>query len=259
MNLSLFLSKLILHKKSFLQLIALKLLESYNKFFFKKTYRPEYEILVDYYLSKEENKSLDHISIIEFGVASGGSLKYLESLKVKFEKKYKIEIRIFGFDTFEGMPKSENVFDQLYDWKEGDYNADFNTVQSKLNYTKLIKGDIKDTISNKLFNDYNITNVLIVLFDLDYFTSTNNSFKIFEKSLSSNILPRVGLFFDNLHSSSEISGEYYSIQKFNNENIKSGKIISRDFYLEKYDSRYYQYMNFNHKSFNVNYKKKQIL
>lgn len=259
MNLSLFLSKFILHKKSFLQLISLKLFESYNKFIFKKTYRPEYEILIDYYLSKEENKILDHISIIEFGVASGKSLKYLEELKVKYEKKYRTEIRIFGFDTFKGMPKSENVSDQLYDWNEGDYNTDYNTVQSELNYTKLIEGDIKDTVNYDLFKDYNITNVLIVLFDLDYFTSTSDSFKIFEKSLSLNLLPRVGLFFDNLHSSSEISGEYYAIQKFNNENIRNGKIISRDFYLEKYDNRYYQYMNLKHKLFNVNYKKKQIL
>ena len=107
MNLSLFLSKLILHKRSFVQLSFLKLYEKLNKYIFKRTFRPEYEILIDHYLSKKENKNLDHISIIEFGVASGKSLKYLENIKSKFEKKYKLKIKIFGFDTFE-VSKSNN-------------------------------------------------------------------------------------------------------------------------------------------------------
>ena len=259
MNLSLFCSKLILHKKSFLQLLALKLFESYNKFILKKTFRPEFEIIIDYYLSKEENKNLDHIIIIEFGVSYGKSLKYLEDLKIKFEKRYKVEIRLFGFDTFEGMPKTENIYDQPYDWNKGDYISDYQTVQSKVKSANLIKGDIKNTVNRELFESYNISNILIILFDLDYFSSTNNSFKIFENSFSSYMLPRVGLFFDNIHSSSEISGEYYSIQKFNDENIKNGKIISKDFYLEKFDNRFYQYLNLNHKLFSVNKKKRQIL
>lgn len=259
MNFSLFCSKLILHKKSFLQLIALKLFELYNKFILKKTFRPEYEILIDYYLSKEENKNLDHISIIEFGVASGNSLKYLEDLKIKFEKRYNVEIRLFGFDTFEGMPKTENIYDQSYDWNKGDYSSDYNKVLSKVKSANLIKGDIKNTVTYELFESLKISNILIVIFDLDYFSSTNSSFKIFENSFSSFMMPRVGLFFDNIHSSSEISGEYYSIQKFNNENIKNGKIISKDFYLEKFDNRYYQFLNLNHKLFSVNKKKRQNL
>ena len=88
MNFSLFVSKIILHKRSLTQLFILKLYEKINKNIFKRTFRPEYEILIDYYLSKIENRNLDHISIIEFGVASGKSLQYLESIKSKFEKKY---------------------------------------------------------------------------------------------------------------------------------------------------------------------------
>ena len=157
------------------------------------------------------------------------------------------------------MPKTENIYDQPYDWNEEDYISDYHIVQSKVKSANLIKGDIKNTVNRELFESYNISNILIILFDLDYFSSTNNSFKIFENSFSSYMLPRVGLFFDNIHSSSEISGEYYSIQKFNNENIKNGKIISKDFYLEKFDNRFYQYLNLNHKLFSVNKKKRQIL
>ena len=259
MNLSLFLSKLILHKRSFIQLSFLKLYEKLNKYIFKRTFRPEYEILLDHYLSKTENKNLDHISIIEFGVASGKSLKYLENIKSKFEKKYKLKIKIFGFDTFEGMPKSRNKYDQLYDWKEGDYYSSYNDVNSSLKYTKLIKGDVKNSINLKIFKDYGISNVLIIFFDLDFFTSTNYSFKIFEKSFSKTLRPRVGLFFDNLHSSSEFSGEYLSIKKFNEKNLRNNKFISKDFYLEKFDNRFYQYMNFEHKLFNENLKKNQYL
>lgn len=259
MNLSLLFSKFILHRKSFLQLITLKLFESYNKFFTNKTYRPEYEILIDYHLSKQENLDLENISIIEFGVASGSSLKYLEDLKQKIEKKYNIEIKIYGFDTFEGMPKSQDISDQIYDWKEGDYKADYEKVKSSLKYTKLIKGDIKDTINYEIFSKNEISNILVIIFDLDYYSSTSNAFKIFDNSLSKFLRPRVGVFFDNLHSSTEISGEYLSIKQFNEKNIKNNQIISKDFYLEKYDNRFYQYMNLNHKAFNINKKKKQIL
>ena len=136
----------------------------------------------------------------------------MENIKSKFEKKYKLEIKIFGFDTFEGMPKSRNKYDQLYDWNEGDYYSRYNDVNSSLKYTKLIKGDVKNSINLKLFNDHGISNVLIIFFDLDFFTSTNYAFKIFEKSFSKILSPRVGLFFDNLHSSSEFSGEYLSIK-----------------------------------------------
>ena len=135
MNFSLFISKLILHKRSLIQLLILKIYEKFNKYILNRTFRPEYEILIDYYLSKTENKGLDHISIIEFGVASGKSLKYLENIKLKFEKKYKLEIKIFGFDTFEGMPKSSNKYDQLYDWKEGDYFSNYDYVNSSLKYS----------------------------------------------------------------------------------------------------------------------------
>lgn len=259
MNFSLFVSKIILHKKSLIQLFVLKLYEKLNKYIFNRTFRPEYEIIIDHYLSKVENKNLDHISIIEFGVASGKSLKYLESIKSKVEKKYKLRIKIFGFDTFEGMPKSSNKYDQLYDWKEGDYYSSYDDVNSSLKYTKLIKGDVNDTVNPKLFEDYDISNVLIIFFDLDFFTSTNYSFKIFEKSFSNILRPRVGLFFDNLHSSSEFSGEYLSIKKFNESNIKNNKFISRDLYLEKFDNRFYQYMNFEHDLFDENLKKSQYL
>ncbi len=259
MNFNLLFSKVILHKRNLFQLLAYKLSEKFNNYIFNRTFRPEYEILIDYHLSKEENKNLDHISIIEFGVASGKSLKYIEALKPKFEKKYQLKINIFGFDTFEGMPKSQNKHDQLYDWKEGDYSSNYENVKTSLNYSKLIKGDIKRSINLELFNNLNISNILVIFFDLDFFTSTNDSFKIFDKSFSKFLRPRVGLFFDNLQSSSEFSGEYFSIKKFNEENHINNKFISKDFYLEKFDNRFYQYMNFEHELFNENFKNIQFL
>ena len=60
------------------------------------------------------------------------------------------------------MPKSRNKYDQLYDWKEGDYYSSYNDVNSSLKYTKLIKGDVKNSINLKKFKDYGISNVLII-------------------------------------------------------------------------------------------------
>lgn len=178
---------------------------------------------------------------------------------MKYEKKYNLKINLFGFDTFEGMPKSENINDQLYDWKQGDFYANYELIQKKLKFTTLIKGNVEDTISQNIFEKHKISNILIIFFDLDYYSSTSSAFKIFDKVYDKYILPRVGLFFDNLHSATEISGEYLSIKNFNKNNFEFGKYISKDFYLERFDNRYYIYLNQNHKNYSINYNEQKYL
>lgn len=223
------------------------------------TYRPEYEILLDYHLSKKENQNLNEFSIIEFGVASGKSLKYLEKIVKNFERKFKISISIYGFDTFSGMPKSNNPLDHLHSWAEGDFESSIELVKKKLSFSKLIIGNVGQSISIKNFIDNNISNIGMIIFDLDYYTSTNSAFKIFDDEFLKYCLPRVGLFFDNLHSATEFSGEYLSIKEFNLNNNDKLKYISKDFYLEKFDNRYFQFLNFNDSRFNLNFNQKQKL
>ena len=231
----------------------------YYKVFFNATYRPEYEILINYYLSKEENKNTKNFSIIEFGVASGKSLKYLEIIVQRIKKKFDIKIDIFGFDTFTGMPKSNNPFDQLYDWEEGDFDTNYEAVSNSLRFSKLIKGDVSDTLNLEIIKNLQLKNVICIFFDLDYYSSTLEAFKIFNDEFLDLLLPRVGIFFDNLHSSTEYSGEYLSIKEFNKVNENAQKHISRDFYLEKFDNRFYQFINFENKNYNNNSKEKQKL
>ena len=42
------------------------------------------------------------------------------------------------------------------------------------------------------------------------------------------------------------------------KNLRNNKFISKDFYLEKFDNRFYQYMNFEHNLFNEKFKKNNI-
>ena len=73
---------------------------------------------------------------------------------------------------------------------------DYKKLSKKLKKTKLILGDVSKTIS-KFNTDYNPAPIGAIFFDLDYYTSTINAFKIFENS-DEKLLPRIICYFDDL-------------------------------------------------------------
>ena len=61
---------------------------------------------------------------------------------------------------------------------------DTEKFKSKLKKSKLIIGDVKETV-HKFFKDNNPAPIGAIFNDLDYFSSTNDSFKIFEGEMDS--------------------------------------------------------------------------
>lgn len=143
---------------------------------------------------------ITRISALEFGVAGGRGLLALEALCPEVEKAYGVEIEIWGFDTGEGLPEPVDYRDLPYIWKTGFYRMDQAALEAKLKRARLVLGDVKDTVPN-FFETRRSAPLGAAFFDLDFWSSTKNSFRIFEGSPKT-MLPRVFCYCDDV-----ISGE----------------------------------------------------
>jgi len=163
------------------------------------------------------------MSVIEFGCAAGDGLVAIEEIVKEVEKVFGIKIEVYGFDTGEGLPESFDYKDIKYNWKKGFYKMDKELLEHKLKISKVILGDVKDTVPN-FFNKYNPAPVGCIFHDLDYYTSTKKSFLIFNED-NINFLPRVYNYFDDIIGGeielyNDWTGERLAIKEFNEENNK---------------------------------------
>ena len=72
-----------------------------------KTFRPHYETIV-YEASLEALRLGEkELTILELGVAGGNGIISLEKIKRRIEDLLPIKIKIYGFDSGEGLPKTK--------------------------------------------------------------------------------------------------------------------------------------------------------
>ena len=178
--------------------------------------RPHYAlgILRAAYLAK--NLSYKKISIIEFGVAGGAGLVDIEYYANEITNLLEVEFEIYGFDSAEGLPDTNDYRDGLYLWKPKQLKMDINQLKSRLNDAKLVLGLVKETTKN-FFKKHNPAPIGCIFNDLDYYTSTKDSFKIFDFD-EKFYLPRIVMYFDNLHYTGNYCGELCAINEFNRNN-----------------------------------------
>ena len=96
-------------------------------------------------LAKE--KGYKKFTAIEFGVASGRGLKVLSDYKSQIEKIIDIKIDLVGFDTGQGMPKTNDYRDFPDKYTEGDFPMIDKEKIKSLN-SELILGDLKKQFQN---------------------------------------------------------------------------------------------------------------
>jgi hypothetical protein len=106
-------------------------------------------------------------AVVEFGVSSGWRLKHL----VDSMKETNLERDVYGFDSFEGLPKPDYAYDAEY-WKEGMYAANIDDVKKYLNcienpHIKLIKGWFSDTFKQE--EAKNIKQIAFARIDCDLY------------------------------------------------------------------------------------------
>ena len=163
------------------------------------------------------------ISVLEFGVAGGRGLVNLEYHAREISKVLPIEIDIYGFDTGQGLPKTEDYRDLPYHWKEGFFKMDVSKLQSRLQKAKLILGDVRKTTS-RFFAEYKPAPVAAIMFDLDFYSSTVGAFGIFDGAPDF-LLPRIYCYFDDVTGTetelyNDHTGVRLAINEFNQRNEK---------------------------------------
>jgi hypothetical protein len=174
---------------------------------------------------------LKRVSFLEFGVAGGNGLVELENIALELEKMYNITIDVYGFDTGKGLTKPMDYRDLPHLWSEGYYPMDVALLRGKLKKAELILGDISDTIGG--FIDRVPAPIAFISFDMDLYTPTVASFKVFKGSAEI-LLPRIHCYFDDImgYSYSEFNGERLAISEFNHDHEM--RKISPIYYLENY-------------------------
>jgi hypothetical protein len=213
------------------------------------------------YQAALEAKSLGigRISAFEFGVAAGTGLVLLEKLASQITKLTGIEIDVYGFDMEIGLPESSTYKDVPYIWQKGFYKMDVKKLRSNLkSSTQLVLGNVKKTVPK--FIKKSIAPIGFIAFDLDYYTSTRDAFKLFDISNAS-MLPRIYCYFDDIVGTDEevlceYVGELLAIQEFNqkHKNQKIAKInglFHKRVIKSTWSDMIYVLHNFAHKKYNT--------
>ena len=196
-------------------------------------------------------------SIIEFGVAGGNGIYFLEKFCKKVKLELNIQIEIYGFDLKEGLSNPKDYKDLPYWFQSGFYSMNELKLKKILNHTKLILGDVKDTIK-KFFDDYNPAPIGVILNDLDYYSSTKDSFDIFNGP-EERYLPRVFCYFDDIIGTENemyniYTGELLAIMEFNKKNEFKKIALNQNLIARSNESWRYQiyyYHNFLHSNYNT--------
>ena len=217
--------------------------------------RPQYAYCAYYSAMLAKKLNYKKISFLEFGVAKGNGLLCLEELASRIEKEIDIEIEIYGFDTGKGLIETKDYRDLPYFFQGGMYKMDVNELNKRLKRSKLILGDVNQTAKSFIEN-YKPGKIAAIFNDLDFYSSTINSFEIFNHDIES-FLPRVFCYFDDVVGSaeemySEFTGELLAINEFNNSN--ANKKISLNTNLQHLDvswkNQIYYLHHFKHSKYN---------
>tara|TARA_B100000686_G_C16709055_1_gene928034 strand:+ start:778 stop:1566 length:789 start_codon:yes stop_codon:yes gene_type:complete len=217
-----------------------------------KSFRPQYETILLESCLEAKKLGYKEITVLELGVAGGNGIVSLEKYRKKIQKKIDIKINIYGFDTGEGIPKSNLKEDLPFIWKAGQYKINKEKLEKRVD-SKIYYGDIKNTVEE--FCKINPKNISVIFFDLDLYSSTASFLKkinYWGKFIS----PRVYCYFDDLFNYNYVShfnGELLAIKEFNKENqdYKIGTNIDHvaDFKFPLAKGLLYTLHNFNHEDY----------
>ena len=220
------------------------------------TERPHYLYCIYNAAILAQRLGLRKISIIEFGVAGGNGILFLESFVKNIKAEIGVEIEIYGFDLGSGLSEPKDYRDLPYWFKKELYKMDYNSLSSKIKYTKLIIGDVKDTIK-EFFRIHNPAPIGVIINDLDYYSSTINSFEIFKTGEDKFYLPRIFCYFDDvIGTENEMyginNGQLLAINEFNNNNLDKKINLNQNLLnsANSYKFQIYYYHNYNHKDYN---------
>lgn len=116
---------------------------------------------------------------LEFGVFRGDSLICMHQVLKKHNVK---NMRLFGFDSFEGLPEITDKNDKLLPWQKGEYISTLektkrNLDRAQVDWTRvfLIKGFFSKTLNKQLVNKYKLKKASIIMIDCDLYSSAKEA------------------------------------------------------------------------------------
>jgi hypothetical protein len=173
---------------------------------------------------------LGSMSAIELGVAGGTGLAALEEIAQIIGREVGIHIQVYGFDSGGGLPPPADSRDLPYVWQKGFYKINESAIRAKLKRAKLVLGPVSTTAA-PFVREQNPAPIGFVAFDLDYYTSTMDAFKLFDAAGPEHRLPRIFCYFDDIIGKDEELhcehvGELAAIADFNaaHRSMKLGRI-----------------------------------
>lgn len=157
---------------------------------------------------------------LEFGVCHGISLTCMHEALQELNLN---NVRIFGFDSFEGLPENARLEGSKY-FTPGAFRSSMEKTKHFLTEkgidwkkTFLIKGWYSDTLTEELKVNRNITKASVIMIDVDIYSSSKEALN-FCKSL---IKDTAIIFFDDWYIfgyAEKNLGEKKALDEFLNEN-----------------------------------------
>jgi len=165
--------------------------------------------------------------IMEFGIYSGSS--FIGVMHFMYQNgMFNSGRRLFGFDSFLGLPKEEDGVEKKPKWKEGNYKCRRETgVDLSINRYKnlfpnlpldqiiIVEGWFEDTLNDDLKKRYNLETVALAHIDCDLYISTNQVLTFLKPLIKPNTL----LCFDDWIFD-ENMGECKAFLEFSKNNPK---------------------------------------
>lgn len=148
---------------------------------------------------------------LEFGVYQGNSLVCMN----RAVKNRGVDgMRLFGFDSFEGLPESAE-FDGI--WSQGQFRSDLEFTRQLLDEAgvdwdrvKLVKGFYDQVLTDELADQLGLDAASVVMIDCDLYTSTRDALAFCEPRLTDDSV----IFFDDWESTGDDRGEKLAFREF---------------------------------------------
>lgn len=136
---------------------------------------------------------------LEFGVFSGTSLGCMHTVLKELGLDH---IRLFGFDSFEGMPAIASTEDEGV-WAPGDFKLGIEFTKGILTQkgvdwsrTFLTKGWFCNTLTPELVQQYQLKKASVIMVDCDLYSSTVDVLRFCAPLIQDEVV----MYFDDWHS-----------------------------------------------------------
>lgn len=177
---------------------------TYNEFIDKLKYIPNIRCNPLNYVFENDNiiSNSKESLLMEFGVFQGNTINYIAE---------KVKDKVYGFDSFEGLPEKWDRPGAMYDKGAFSNNGNFPNVLSNV---VLIKGWFSDTLPRFILS--NNSPIKFIHVDCDIYSSTKTIFDLLENNIENNCV----IVFDELinYQGFEGDGELKAFYEFVTKN-----------------------------------------